>query len=199
MPFSTDANWPQGLLNIFDVARNQNTSIESRYYGSYDRLFNYAVIEGSFNFFLAPQTSLDETSARDAVDFVVFMVVLNQKQKPVLTAEIRDDRWANGPDKRQRADTQMRQRYDQMLLSCPIPRLYGLSLLGTSLRVCCGDKVTGKGYTSLCRPPQCGSYFATRLLGGGEWNLDILSLDGLATMQDIVADIKSCQKISNTS
>ena len=66
------------------------------------------MIEGSFNFFLAPQTSLDGTSARDAVDFVVFMVVLNQKQKPVLTAEIRDDRWANGPDKRQRADTQMR-------------------------------------------------------------------------------------------
>src|SRR5260221_5602396 len=117
MPFSTDANWPQGLLNIFDVARNQNTSIESRYYGSYDRLFNYAVIEGSFNFFLAPPTSLDGTSARDAVDFVVFMVILNQKQKPVLTAEIRDDRWPSGPDKPPRACTHRRQRYDQHLLT----------------------------------------------------------------------------------
>ncbi len=77
MLFSTDLNWPQGLLDIFDISRNQNTSLESRYYGPYDRLFNYAVIEGSFTFFLARQTTPDETSPRDAVDFVVFMVVLN--------------------------------------------------------------------------------------------------------------------------
>jgi hypothetical protein len=129
MPFSTDMNWPQGLLDIFNVSR-QNASLESRYYGPYDRLFNYAVIEGSFTFFLAPQTTLDETSPRDAVDFVVFMVVFNQEQKPVLIAEIKDDKWANEPDKRRRADIQMRQRFDQMLHNCAIPRLYGLSLLG---------------------------------------------------------------------
>lgn len=144
MPFSTDANWPQGLLNIFNVSHKQNTAVESRYYGPYDRLFNYAVIEGFFTFFLAPQTAPDETSWRDGVNFVIFMVVLNQDRKPVLIAEIKDDRWASEPDKRQRADTHMRQRYDQMLPNCPIPRLYGLSLLGTSLRVYCGNKVTGE-------------------------------------------------------
>jgi hypothetical protein len=144
MPFSTDVNWPQGLLDIFNVSRNRNVLLESRYYGPYDRLFNYAVIEGSFTFVLAPQTSPDETSLREAVEFVVFMVVLNQEQKPVLIVGIKDDRWANAPDKRQRADTQMRQRFDQMLPNCAIPRLYGLSLLGTSLRVYCGDKVTGE-------------------------------------------------------
>ena len=47
-------------------------------------------------------------------------------------------------DKRQRADTPMRERYDQMLPNCPIPQLYGLSLLETSFRVYCGDKVTGE-------------------------------------------------------
>jgi hypothetical protein len=45
-----------GLLDIFVSSRIKNTSAESRYYGPYDRLFNYAVIEGSFTFFLAPQT-----------------------------------------------------------------------------------------------------------------------------------------------
>ena len=93
MPFSTDANWPQGLLNIFNVSRNQNAPLESRYYGPYDRLFNYAVVEGSFTFFLAPRTAPDETSTRDTVDFVIFMVVLNQEQKPVLIVDIKDDRW----------------------------------------------------------------------------------------------------------
>ena len=143
MPFSTDANWPQGLLDIFDISCNQNAPLESRYYSPYDRLFNYAVVEGSFTFYLAPLTASDETSARDAVDLVVFMVVLNQEQKPVLFAGIKDDRWVNKPDKRRRADAQMRQRYDQMLPNSAIPHLYGLSLLGTSLRVYRGDKVTG--------------------------------------------------------
>ncbi len=55
-----------------------------------------------------------------------------------------DNRWANEPDKHQRVDTQMRQQYDQMLPSCPIPHLYGLSLLGTSLHIYCGNKATGK-------------------------------------------------------
>ena len=106
MPFSTDANWPQGLLDIFHINRNRNAPLASRYYGPYDRLFNYAVIEGSFTFFLAPQTATDENS-RDAVDFVVFLVIFNQNQQPVLIAEIKDDKWANEPDKRQRADAQI--------------------------------------------------------------------------------------------
>ena len=74
---------------------NQNTAVESRYYGPYDRLFAYAVIEGSFTFFLARQTAPDETFPRDAVlDFVIFMtvvVVVDQEQGPVLIVDIKDD------------------------------------------------------------------------------------------------------------
>ncbi|KAF9233429.1 hypothetical protein BU15DRAFT_80135 [Melanogaster broomeanus] len=190
MPFSTDANWPQGLLNIFNVCRNQNAPLESRYYGPYDRLFNYAVIEGSFTFVLALQTVPDETSLRDAVAFVVIMVVLNREQKPVLILEIKDDRWAKEPDKRQRADTQMRQHYDQMLFNCPISRLYGLSLLGTSLRVYCGDKITGKVTPDFVGRPNASRVLPPDFLGG-EWDLDILSPDGLKKMQEIVAYIKA--------
>ncbi|KAI9567849.1 hypothetical protein HD554DRAFT_2039249 [Boletus coccyginus] len=130
MPFSTDANWPQGLLNIFN------------------------------------------------------------NQQPVLAAEIKDDRWAKEPNKRQRADAQMRQWYDQMLFNCPIPRLYGLSLLGTSLRIYCGDKVTG-GIT----PDFVGRPHERRALPPdfleGECDLDILSPLGFAEMQEIVAYIKA--------
>ncbi|KAF9234173.1 hypothetical protein BU15DRAFT_52959 [Melanogaster broomeanus] len=191
MPFSTDANWPQGLLNIFNVNRNQDAPLESRYYGPYDRLFNYAVIEGSFTFYLAPQSAPDfDTSPRDAVDFVVFLVVLNQQKKPVLIAEIKDDRWANESDKRQRADAQMRQRYDQMLFNCPIPRLYGLSLLGTSLRVYCGDTVTGDVTPDFVGRPNAHRVLPLDFLRG-EWDLDILSSDGLKKMQEIVAYIKA--------
>ena len=45
----------------------------------------------------------------------------------------------------------MRQRYDQMLFDCPIGHLYGLCLLGTSLRVYCGDNDTGKiTFATIC-------------------------------------------------
>ena len=187
---SCPSSLTQGLLNIFNVSRNQNAPLESRYYGPYDRLFNYAVVEGSFTFFLAPQTVPDEISARDAVDFVVFMVILNQEQKPVLMAEIKDDRWVNEPDRRRRADTQMRQRYDQMLPHCPIPRLYGLSLLGTSLRVYCGNKVTGEVTPHFVGRPNADRILPPDFLGG-QWDLDILSPDGLRKMQEIVAYIKA--------
>ncbi|KAF8502736.1 hypothetical protein F5888DRAFT_1592482, partial [Russula emetica] len=184
-----------GLLNIFTISRNKNALLESRYYGPYDRLFNYAAIEGSFTFFLDPQIAPDNsktTSPRDAVDFVVFMVVLNQEQQkraPILIAGVKDDRWANKPDKRQRADTEMRQWFDQMLPNCPIPRLYGLSLLGTSLRVYCGDKVTGEVTPHFVGRPNVDRILPPDFLEG-QWDLDILSPDGLRMMQEIVAYIK---------
>jgi len=34
--------------SIFNIGLNQTAPLESRYYGPYDRLFNYAVVEGSF-------------------------------------------------------------------------------------------------------------------------------------------------------
>ncbi|KAF8636831.1 hypothetical protein AX17_003238 [Amanita inopinata Kibby_2008] len=92
------------------------------------------------------------------------MVVLNQEQKLVLIAEIEDDRWVNEPDKRRSADTWMRQRYDQILPNCPIPRPCVLSLLDRAL------------------PPD---FLA------GQWDSDILSLNGFKKMQGIVAYIKA--------
>jgi hypothetical protein len=185
MPFSTDVNWPQGLLDIFNVSRSQNALIESRYYGPYDRLLNYAVIEGSFTFFLAPHTAPHKTSPRDIIEFVVFTVVSNQEQKPVLILEIKDDRRANKPYKRQRADARIRQRFDQMLPNCAIPRLYGLSLLGTSLRVYCGEKATGKVIPKFSGRPDEDRVLPRDFLEG-QWNVDILSQDGFSKMKEIV-------------
>jgi len=194
MPFPTDRNWPQDLLNIFNVCRSQNPTIMTpfvaRYYGPYDKLLNYAMIDGSFDFFLAPQVVPDETSRHDTLDSVFSPVVFNQDQKSVLFAMIEEDRWATAPYMRQKADTLMRQRYEQMLHDCPIPHLYGLSLLGTSLRVYCGDKDTGK-----ITPPFVGRSNRNFSLPldflEGEWDLDFLSPDGLKKMQEIAAYIKT--------
>ena len=84
----------------------------------------------------------------------------------------------------------MRQLYDQMLPNCPIPRLYGLSLLGTSLRVYCGDKLTGEVTPHFVGRPNADRILPPNFLGE-QWNLDILSPDGLTKMQEIVAYIKA--------
>ena len=99
MPFPTDTNWPQGLLNIFDVCRRPNKRltrmpVEACYYGPYDKLPNYAMIEGSFAFFLASQAVPVEYFPHNALAFIVFLVVFKMDQKPVLFAMIQNDGWA---------------------------------------------------------------------------------------------------------
>jgi hypothetical protein len=83
----------------------------------------------------------------------------------------------------------MREQYNQLIFDCPIPQLYGLSLLGTSLHIYCGNKVTGNLTPDFIDHPKYS--VAPHNFLEGEWDLDILSLDGLKKMQEIVAYIKA--------
>ena len=74
---------------------------------------------------------------------VVLLVVFNAEHHPVLIVEIKEDNCAGTGDTRFTADELMRQRFDEMIGKCPASRLWGLSLLGTSLRVYCCDVATG--------------------------------------------------------
>jgi hypothetical protein len=91
------------------------------------------------------------------------------------------------PHTRLLADAQIRKRYDQLMFDCPIPRLYGLSALGTSLRVYCGDKATEQLTPDFVDHP---NVLPSNFLEG-EWDLDVLSQDGLKKLQDIFAYIKA--------
>jgi hypothetical protein len=184
-------NWPKDLLDIFDICRSQNVPCPSRYYGPYNKLLDYALMDHPFTFIIFPQkVAPDDLSPYEATDSVFRLVVFNLEYKPVLFAEIKDDSWADEPYTRLLADAQIRQQYNQLLFHCPIPRLYGLSLLGTSLRVYCGDKVTGKITPDFVNHPSVDCVLPCNYLGG-EWDLDILSLDGLKKMQEIIAYIKA--------
>jgi hypothetical protein len=192
MPFSTDTNWPQGLIDVFDACRkthNPDTPSEYRYYAAYDRLLNHALIQDSgFTFLISFQTKLAERSRSDPVESDYFIVVLDLEQKPVLIVDFKDDKWANDPDRRQRADILMRDRYNQMLYSCPLPQLYGLSLLGTSLRVYCGDKAACKVTPQFSGRPDRHQFLPRDFLEG-LWDVDILSQDGFLKMKEIVSYI----------
>ena len=188
MPLATDTAWPAGLLKIFEICRHELRLHENRYYGPYIKLLTYCFGPDSYEFFVAPHIPLTEFSTRDTVDPVVPLIVFDIQRRPVLMAQIKDDAWATRADLRFKADEQMRERYDSMLHDCPLPRLWGLSLLGTSLRVYCGDAVTAYLGPAFEDRPSPGRTLPRNFLEGA-WNIDILSQEGFAKMKEIVGDI----------
>ncbi|KAF8811370.1 hypothetical protein BYT27DRAFT_6464062 [Phlegmacium glaucopus] len=190
MPFPNDVTWPAGLLTIFEICRGEHQLLENRYYGPYTKLLTYCFGPDSFEYFVAPQNPLSASNPRDTIDFVVFLVVFDTHRRPVLIAEIKDDSWVDRAHLRLNADDQMRQRCDAMLADCPIPRLWGLSLLGTSLRVYCGHVESGDVEPGFEDRPSHSRTLPHNFLAGS-WSMDILSQEGLAKMQEIVEDISA--------
>lgn len=187
MPFNTDTAWPARLITIFDVSRAVHGSLENRYSGPYDKMLNYCFGEG-FDFFVTRQSPpADDT--RETVDFIVHLLVLDVNCLPVLIIEIKDDSHVNNSSTRDAEDTQMHSRFDALLHTCPLPILYGLSLLGTRMRV-----YTGNTETMEVNPPSADRPAKGRALDpsflANQWDLDILSDDGFRKMKEIVSFIK---------
>ncbi len=83
----------------------------------------------------------------------------------------------------------MRGRFELMLYDCPLPRLRGLSCLGTAVRVYTGDTETGEVQPPFVSTPSPSNCVLPRDFLEGEWSLDILSQEGFAKMKEIVTDI----------
>jgi hypothetical protein len=186
MSFQTDKAWPAGLLTIFEHGRARHTTFENRYYGPYNKLLSHCFGSG-FYFYVAPQ-SPPRDDRRDTVDFIVFLVVFDSQDKPVFLLEVKDDGWAQKAELRYRADIHIRDRYALMLDECPIPRLWGLSALGTSVRVYCGGATNYQVTPTAISRPQ-PSYVLLPSFLAGEWDMDILSQEGFEKMKEIVNDI----------
>jgi hypothetical protein len=152
---------------------------------------NYAIVEDDFNFFVTPQATYDEGSTDGYIPgpFGTFLVVKTKEHKPILFVEIKPDEWADNAYCRRNADTRMRRRFNQIQYQCPIPHLYGLNLLGTTLRIYCADKAAHTITPQFVRDP--GRDVTPSDFLQGQWNLDILSPDGLTKMQEIVGYIKA--------
>ena len=144
-------DWTQELVDIFETCRRKYGTHEARYYGPYDILLNHILAQNSdaFTFFVTPQCIPSAVgNLNQAVDFVVCLRDLdghdaNLELKPVLIVEIKDDSWVNSGRLRLRADEQIRLRFNQMLQNCPLPVLYGISFLGTSMHIYSGNVATG--------------------------------------------------------
>lgn len=189
MSFTSDIEWPWQLKRVFESLKQKptNTAQESRYYSGYNKLLQHC-FRDSLDYTIAPQAP-PPTAPREAADFMVWLLVFDEDLKPVLLVEVKDDSWLSRPATRERADAQMRERYEDVLVDCPRTKLYGISFIGTKMRVYAGDVVTEE-----IIPPHTPRPDANRTLPKdhleGEWALDIFSPEGFAKMQEIVGFIR---------
>lgn len=186
MPFSTDESWPRGLIDIFKVCSDKSRPLENHLYGAYNRLLHYCFGD-SFSFFVTPQHPIDDDGSKHTIDFIVFLIVFNGEGRPVLIAAIKEEIWLNYASRRLEADQQLRRRYEALLSDCTLPRLWGLSFLGTSVRFYHGDSAN-----KMISPPYIGrpvEYMLPSSFLEGEWDVDILSQRGFNRMKQIVAEI----------
>ena len=193
MPFSTDNSWPVGLLRIFEICREENKPYESRYYGPYTKLLDYC-FGNSFTFVVVLKKTPSNCVPEEAADPIFSLTVFDAAYRPVLMVEIKDDDWASIANNRLQADEQLRDQYNAMLDTCPLPRFWGLSLLGTSARIYCGD-VAARTITPWYQARPREDYILPLEFLKGEWDLDILSQEGFNKMKEIVMDIMTAAAV----
>ncbi|KAF9018106.1 hypothetical protein BDZ89DRAFT_1021720 [Hymenopellis radicata] len=183
VPFELATTWPEILHTVFRIYRQPHEPLESRL-TPYSALLLYC--QGppeAFEFVVAPPDPLPKSAPRDAVDFD-YLAVYNMLRRPVMIVQIKHDgdAWIDNYNKaglRAEADKQIRRRIDIMLGECPLPRLWGLSFLGTSFRIYRGDVATGNIEPAFEGHP-CE----------GAWNIEILSQEGLNQMKEVIRDIR---------
>jgi hypothetical protein len=189
MPLLSDTAWPAYLLEIFEEYYSEPWPQE-RYSTPYNMLLAYCVAgPDPVRFMFGPPVQPRAFKALDSDDFILSLTVRDIRipPPPVLIVDIRDESRAHSARSRLEVDHHMRQLVESVHAKCPLPRLYGLSFLGTSLRVYVHDAITGE--TKPTKGPITGCDPHDSLEGG--WDIDILSQKGFDVMKEIVGEIVS--------
>jgi hypothetical protein len=190
--FQTADQWPEGLINIFELARAASLNRENHCCGAYNKLLTYCFPADDFHYFVSP-LYLPASVSLDTVAFVICLVVYNHGGKPVLFVEVKDDFWAASPGLRVKADGQIREKFDELLHECPLPELWAISVLGTSMRIYRGTKATLELHPLRVPRPHEDLVLSSNFLAN-EWQNDILSQAGFQAVKNIVADIKEAAR-----
>ena len=135
MPFATDTAWPEWLITFFDYEKAQPWSTKCRYNGIYNSILHYCM-EGLL---VAPEPLAREEGSNTVVPLLFLIVFRHRDHKlqrlPLLIVQVADDEWLESAHTRYRADQEMRNHYNTLLSCCPIPCLWDISAMGSSVRL----------------------------------------------------------------
>lgn len=172
--------WPEFITSQFELV-NKFTTEESDYYGPFNALLNQ-LFPASEYYQIAPQFK----RVAGSINFTIIYLIARRKV-PVFFIELKTHVAYDTDSKA--ADDQTRDRVlDFTAGSIPIPKLYGLSALGT--RFCVYEyTVANRSLTPTRIVPH--PELATDTAPKERWNLDILEPQGEARLKEVVGHIKA--------
>lgn len=187
--------WPGFVVRQFELV-NQFTTDESEYYGPFNTLLT-TVFPPADNYQVFPQ----HTGLTGSMDFSVIYIAMKRKVT-LFFIEIRTYLALEYGSLRNEVDEQMRDKFLEFSFeNIAIPKLYGISALGTRFSV--------YEYTHATRtltPPRIPLHpgIVTDTAPQERWNYDVMELEGEARFMEIVTEIKemaadlnpNCKRIS---
>lgn len=183
--------WPEIIMRSFFIAGASSSTSEKPFYGPWNRLLN-TMFPVDTIFEVVPQYFPQSVGSRDVVDFVV-MLIIYVNAYPVLIVEVKPPADFRFNSKRQEADTQMRQRFLDVVGDLRIPVLHGVSAYGTKLAF---YKYTKNVNVLEPRRITPDPELLTDTAPQHWWDCDILEADGAKKFREVVENVKEmCEAI----
>jgi len=174
-----DMPWPDYVTTQFNLV-NPCTTDESEYYGSFNTLLT-SLFPPTENFQVAPQF----IRTRDPIDFTVIFIVMKRKA-PVFFIDVKTYLAFDHTPSRREADDQMRNMFLDFS-SLPLPKVYGISALGTRFSVYEYHSDTRILTPELILPDLD---VVSDIAPQDRWNYDVMTPEGEAKFKQIAGEIK---------
>jgi len=174
--------WPSYIKRSFDLV-NQTTTNEWEYYGPYNSLLNH-LFPPSDDFEVCPYYK--GPALPGSIDFTTIYVVRWNKT-PIFFIEIKPYPDLDHISPRKAADSQMRSRVVELSDVIAIPKLYGISALGTRLSVYEFTRGT-RELTPHAIPDNPNKL--TDVAPKAWWKYGLFEEEGEAKVREIVAEVK---------
>ncbi|KAF8529766.1 hypothetical protein BU17DRAFT_36440 [Hysterangium stoloniferum] len=175
--------WSDSVAEQFSLV-NLYTTDESDFYGPYNTLL-FELFRVNEHYQVSPQFK----RITGSMDFTVLYVV-SRRKVPVFFVDIKTYIALDKLSSRMEADDQMRKRFVEFVSgNIPIPKLVGLSAMGTRFSVY--QLTTTKNNELLPVRIMPDARFVTDTAPRAWWNHDILDAAGEAKLREIVAEVKA--------
>ena len=173
--------WPDFVTTQFSLV-NRFTTDDSEYYGPFNTLLT-ALFPPSEDFQVAPQFK----RIKGSMDITIVFIIMKRKV-PVFFLEVKTHLALDHAPSRKEADNQMRDMFLYFSSgSFPLPKLYGISALGTCFSVYEYHPDTRRLTPRRIIPdPDVVSDTAPQ----ERWNHDVMTPEGEAKFKQIVGEIK---------
>lgn len=176
--------WDPKILEQFELV-NRFTTDETEFYGPFNTLLTH-LFPFSESFQIAPQ--FKGPVSQGSIDFTTIYIIRKRKF-PVFFVEIKPYVHLSEMGTRTKADEQMRERFGFMIeTSLVIPKLYGVSAMGTQFSVYEYTKESGVLNPELIeRDPKRMNDTAPK----ERWSHDLLEESGEERLRALVNEVKA--------